>query len=264
MSFVAAAAIIGGSAVGAAALSRKGGGSSGGFQSPPESAEAIKARKKLLELAEGEPPEIPLRKIAPLPPITEERKLARETAKELILPQDIFQLPEVQGIIQEATQRGDILTNRLGRGLQAAGAFTATSGRDALGRVVTDVMKNLAASLAPFAAEERRRRTGLIPVLESLGLTEEERKRIFEQAGLTAEFEQEFAESEQLQTFTIPILQSIIGLQPAVQPVLPSQQPSFLSQIAPLLGPALGGALSTGGFLNPTPAAPSLPVPLLA
>lgn len=218
------------------------------FQTIPQTEEAKKARTRLSELAAGPPPAVPRRKIAPLPPITEERKLARTTAKELIQPQDFLSLPEVQGIIQESIEQGDLLANRLGRGLQAAGAFTSTPGRDVLGRAVTNVQKSLAASLAPFAAEERRRRTGLIPVLEGLGLTEEERARGVTQAEKDALFQQQLTESEQLQTFTIPLLQSIIGLQPGVLPIISGggAGPTSLEGLSGIIGPLLTSVLQSG------------------
>ena len=203
-----------------------------GFQPIPQTPEAEEARRRLFGLATGEPPEIPRREIAPLQPITEERTLARDTAKDLIQSQDFFSLPEVQGIIQEATDIGNLLVNRLGRGLQAAGSLTSTPGRDVLGRAVTSVQKSLAASLAPFAQEERARRERLIPTLETLGLTEEDRARLIEQAGFDADFAKELAKSKQLETFTIPLLQSIIGLQPGVIPLIQGGGPSVLEQLS--------------------------------
>lgn len=216
------------------------------FLTVPQTPGAKKSRAELERLAFGEPPGVPRREIAPLPPVTEERELARTTAKELIQPQDIFALPEVQGIIQEARQTGNLLANRLSRMLQASGALTSTPGRDVLGRAVTDVQKSLAASLAPFASEERARRRGLIPTLESLGLTQEERERGISQAEFDALFQQQFTESQQLETFTIPLLKSIIGLQPGVVPTIPTEGASAISQLAPLIGPILGGVLSGG------------------
>ncbi len=216
-----------------------------GFQPIPQTPEAEEARKKLFELATGKPPDIPRREIAPLQPITEERMLARDTAKDLIQSQDFFSLPEVQGIIQEATDIGNLLVNRLGRGLQAAGSLTSTPGRDVLGRAVTSVQKSLAASLAPFAQEERARRERLIPTLETLGLTEEDRARLIEQAGFDADFAKELAKSKQLETFTIPLLQSIIGLQPGIIPLIQGGGPSVLeqlSQAASAAGPFIAAA----------------------
>jgi len=216
------------------------------FTPIPQSKQAEEARKRLYEMATGEPPSVPRQKVAPLPKMGEERELARETAKEMIQPQDIFSLPEVQGIIQEATVTGNLLTNRLGRMLQAAGSLTATTGRDVLGRAVTDVQKSLASSLAPFAMEERTRRREMIPLLESLGLTEEERERVLSQAELDAIFRQELTESQQLQTFIIPLLQSVIEQQPGVQPMITGGKPGLLSQLAPIIGPVLGAYMMGG------------------
>ncbi len=223
------------------------------FATLPQSEEAIEARRRLAELAAGPPPDVPRRGIAPLPARTAERDLARTTATELAQPIDIFSLPEVQGIIQRVTQSGDLLANRLGRALQASGNITSTSGRDVLGRAVSDVQGTLAASLAPFASEERRRRAGLIPVLERLGLTDELRQMGFTQAELDALFQQETTESQQLQTFTIPLLRSLISDQPGIQPFITggAGQGTFES-LSGIIGPLLGSILtgSSGGLLG--------------
>lgn len=246
------AVIAGGAMLGSSLISKGGGG---GIQTIPQTKEADEARKRILALAKGEPPDIPKREIAPLQPMTEERQLARETAKGALVPTeqgDFLSLPEVQGIIMEATQKGNLLANRLGRMLQASGSLTSTPGRDVLGRAVTDVQKNLASSLAPFASEqrgrafaERGRIQNLIPVLEGLGLTEELRKRGFTQEQLDALFSQEYETSKQLETFTIPLLQSIIGSQPGAM-VMP-QQPSFLSENQALIGQILSAVLTGSG-----------------
>lgn len=281
MSFVGAAV-----GIGTALISSKisggggGGGSSVSFKQTPQTPEAIEARRLLFDIvtrevpsdgtgeqrpagfwenvlkaATGgeettrvlrEPPEVPLRGVAPVEPIGEERKVARETALELVQPQDFFALPEVQGIITEARESGNLLTNRLGRMLQASGNITSTTGRDVLGRAVTDVQKKLAASLAPFAAEERLRRERLIPELERLGLTEELRKQGFTQAQLDALFQKETTEAGQLESFTIPLLQSIISLQPDIQPIIRGEGASTFSQLSPLIGDALTAILRGG------------------
>ncbi len=247
MSWIAAALIGGGAMVASSAISRGGGGGSVKMQEIPETEEAIAARKRLLQMATGPVPEIPQRGVAPLPEMGEERKLARTTAKEMIQPQDIFSLPEVQGIIQEANVTGNLLANRIGRALQASGNLTSTTGRGILGRTVTEIQKSLAASLAPFAMEERGRRASMIPVLESLGLTEEERGRGVTQAQFDAIYEREATEAQLPMTFTAPLLQSIIGSQPGVLPIIQGQQPSAISQYAPLIGPLLTAAMAGGG-----------------
>ena len=235
-----------GAVVGGVAGGVIGGGSKASKQSfatVPQTEQAQIARSELFGLATGELPEVPLRGVAKLPPVTEERRLARSTAKELIQPQDFLSLPEVQAIIFEATEKGDLLTNRISRALQATGTITSTPGRDILGRAVTDVQKSITSSLAPFAAEERARRERLIPTLEALGITDEELSRATTQAELDALFNQKITELN-LQTGLRPrLLESVIGLQPAVQPIIEGAQPSSITEFAPLIGPLLGELL---------------------
>lgn len=214
-----------------------------GFTPIPQTPEATESRKRLFELAKGEPPEVPRQQIAPLPPVTEERETARATAKELVQPQDFMSLPEVQAIIGEAKTTGNILANRVGRMLKSAGALTSTPGRDILGRTVKQVEQGITSQLAPFAMEDRARRERMIPILEQLGLTEEERERAISQAELSAIFQQELTESQQLETFTIPLLKSIINLQPGVQPTVEKEGLSTASSIGKALMPVLSTAL---------------------
>lgn len=294
MSFVGAAVGIG-TAVVASKISGSGGGGGGSvsYSRPPETKEVTEARRLLFDLAtrevpiepgtEGqeltgiwgsalkaakageptttrvirEPPEVPLRGVAPVEPMGEEREAARETALDLIKPQDFFALPEVQGILLEAKESGNLLANRLGRMLQASGNITSTTGRDVLGRAVTDVQKKIAASLAPFAAEDRARRERLIPELERLGLTEELREQGFTQAQLDALFEKETIESRQLQEFTIPLLQSIITMQPDIQPIVRGEGTSTFSQLTPLIGETLKAILNRPATTKPPQSAPA-------
>lgn len=239
-----AVGLIGGAAI--TTFGSKGGGGGVTMQEVPETEEAIAARKRLLQMATGPVPEIPERGIAPLPEMGEERRLARTTAKEMIQPQDFFSLPEVQGIIQEANVTGNLLANRIGRALQASGNLTSTTGRGVLGRTVTEIQKSLAASLAPFAMEERGRRASMIPILESLGLTEEERGRGVEQARFDARYEREATEAQLPMTYTAPLLQSIIGSQPSVLPIIQGQRPSAITQYESLIGPLMNAAIKSG------------------
>jgi len=251
-------AVIGGAAGGFAGGGGDGGSAKVSFATIPQSKEAIEARKRISTFAFGEPPDVPRRGIAPVGPIGEERKVARETALELIKPQDFFALPEVQGILLEARESGDLLANRLGRMLQASGNITSTTGRDVLGRAVTDVQKKIASSLAPFAAEDRARRERLIPQLETLGLTEELRKQGVTQAQLDALFQQRTTESRQLETFTIPLLEKILGLQPGILPIIEGQGTSSITEFSPLIGPLLKAVLSRGSSGKTTKTAPQI------
>lgn len=258
MSFIVVAGIAAAGTAGAIGaqklLGGGGGGGSVGFAEVPETEEAKAARKRLFELATGPKPVIPLRGIAELPPQTEERQLARTTAKELVQPQDFLSLPEVQGIISETKAQGDLLVNRLGRMLQSAGALTSTPGRDILGRAVSDIQKSLAAQLSPFAAEERRRRADLIPVLESLGLTEEERARGVSQAKLDALFSKLSTEAELPLTFEAELLKAVLGSQPGVQPFIKGQPSGGLGGAEDIIASILSASL------RPKPAGVNIPL----
>jgi hypothetical protein len=180
----------------------------------PQTKEATWARKKIKEIAEGPMPDVPLRGVADVQPLGEERTLARDTAKSMAQPQDIFSLPEVQGIIQKTMEEGNLMANRLGRALQSSGSFVTTSGRDVMGRAVSSVQGNLAAALAPFASQERDRRMQTIPLLEALGGGREQEVRSTEQAKLDAIFGKETTEAGQVQSFLLPILQMLISNEP--------------------------------------------------
>ena len=48
-------------------------------------------------------------------------------------------------------------------------------------------------------------------------------------------------------TIKAPLLQSVIGSQPAVQPIIQGQQPSAISQYSSLIGPMLSAAMTGWG-----------------
>ena len=231
------------------------------FLQAPEFEEAKRARARLEEISNKPLPAIPLQGIADVPKPTQETQLARGAAKDLLAPteqQDIFSLPEVQGIIFEATQRGDLLANRLGRGLQKTGGASSTTGRDVLGRVSTDVSKQLAASLAPFAESQRnrafadvQRRQNLIPLLAQMGLTQEQREQATEQLKLSAKFAQELGISQQEINQLIPQLRFLANLKPQSQVITDVGRSGLIEQagaIAPIFAGYATGAAGGGGF----------------
>lgn len=212
----------------------------------PQSEQAEEARKRLYEKATSRPPEVPLAGVAPPTEMGEERETARATAMEMIQPQELFDLPEVQGILDRTIKEGNLIANRLGRSLQNTGNFTSTTGRDVLGRTVQDVESNLSATLAPFAMQHRQMRANLIPVLEQLGITEEEQKRLYNQDLLNAIYQKEIGELNLESSYTIPLLQSVIENQPEYMSYVKQGKPSILSQVAPIIGMALGGYMMGG------------------
>ncbi|MHC4301333.1 MAG: hypothetical protein ACYS7Y_29035 [Planctomycetota bacterium] len=212
----------------------------------PQSEEAKYAREELMKIAKDGPPDVPLRQIADIPEMGAERTLAREKATEIAGGTDIMSLPEVQGIIHEVQQAGNLLTNRLGRAMQKSGNFTSTPGRDVLGRAVTDVQKSLAASLAPFASEERRRQASMIPLLEQLGLTEETMFMGHDQSVKDASYNKAVAESNQTQNFMIPLLRSFIADQPSSQLATEPGRMGIIEQVST----GMNFASKLGGFMS--------------
>lgn len=204
------------------------------FRQLPETDQAKLARTGLFELATGDLPDIPRRGIARAKPIP-----FKEGEQE-----DFWSMPEVQGIIMEAVQKGDLLANRIGRALQATGNMASSPGRDVLGRAVTDVQKSLTASLAPFAEAQRGRAFTERTQERNWRLQQELLAMGFSQDELNALFQQETTEAMLPYTLRAPMLQSIIGAQPGVMPVIQGQQPSTISQIAPLIGELMSSVLN--------------------
>lgn len=212
------------------------------FIKPEEEKAAKDARAKLVAKTETGLLPTPLRGVAEVAAPTAESKLARSTATDLAKPREQFDFassPEVQGIIQQTVEEGNLLANRIGRSLQKSGGFQATTGRDILGRTVKEVEGNIAANLAQFAEAERgrdfadkSRRLNVVSVLERLGLTEETREQQTEQDKLNAIFSQESGELSQEQQL-IALLQNIIQLDPSRNAQLTVQEarPGLIEQI---------------------------------
>ena len=238
------------------------GGAAGGFLGggDPERAkvqfaqagETEQASAARAELFATELPELPTRKIAPARELTEGQKTARTAATD-ILQEDFLSAPDVQALIQETIAQGNLLTNRVGRALQASGNITSTPGRDVLGRTVKQIEQSIVARLSPFAESARGRKLEAAKLLEGLEISDVERERIIQQA----EFDADFAQKLQtvLQPFTLrkPLLESIIGLQPAQQPIITGGGASDpLGGFGDIIGPLLSNILKGGGNSGPS------------
>jgi hypothetical protein len=216
------------------------------FQVAPQSEEAKFARDELMKIYKQGVPDVPLQGTAQLQPMGEERIMARDTAMEFAEGKDIMDLPEVQGIIHTTVQQGNLMANRLGRAMQKSGNFTSTPGRDVLGRAVSDVQKELAGRLAPFGNAERQRQAAMIPLLEKLGLTEETMTMGVEQKEMDAAFNKAVAESNQTQSFLIPLLRSFISDQPSSQLAIDPGRMGLIDQVT-VGGKFLGDASKAFG-----------------
>ena len=218
-----------------------GGGDEQKFAIPPEDAISRRSRERLEAISKEQPRDVPRLGIAEISKPTEETRLGKETLKGLLQPTeqpDLLSLPDVQAAIFEATERGNLLANRLGRGLRKVGGDTGTPGRDILGRVSTDVSKSITASLAPIIEGQRnrafadvQRRGQIAELVTNIGRTDEERDRIVRQLNLNALFDQQTTQSRQKLDELIPILTFLADSGPQALPFVQGAKPGIIEQI---------------------------------
>lgn len=221
-----------------------GGGDEQKFAIPLEDKIAKAARQRIEGITKEAPRDVPLRGIAPISGQTAESKAGRSTLTGLLEPTetpDLLSLPDVQALIFEATERGNLLANRLGRTLQRSGNISSTTGRDVLGRAATDVSKSITASIAPIIESQRnrafadtQRRGEVANLLQNIGQTDEERERIVKQLGLDALFNQQTTQSRQKIDELIPLLQFLAQSGPQAVPFVQAGKPGILEQVGAL------------------------------
>ena len=159
-------------------------------------------------------------------------------------PTDVTQLPEIQAIINEVVNEGNLIANRIGRGLRLSGNLSGTAGRDILGRSVTDIQQALTSTLAPFAAGERGRKLSALEILENITRAGQsdvinriqvagqagQTPRQIEQAKKDADFNARLQELLFPTQNLLPVAQSILGNEPGL--IVSGGGPSVFSQIA--------------------------------
>jgi hypothetical protein len=101
---------------------------------------------------------------------------ATQTYKDIAAPGDILERPEVRGMISKTTEEGNLMLNRIGRGMVTRGAFGSTAGRDILGRGVTSIQERIAAAMSEYLNAAENRRLGAAAGLERTGLAKETTK----------------------------------------------------------------------------------------
>lgn len=195
-------------------------------------------------------------------PESEQRKFVESQVRDFATEKDITKMPEYESVINRIVDEGNLIANRLSRGLRMTGnaPTQAGAGRDMLGRSVGETQERLMAVLAPYASQERGRRFGALETLEGLETGKEQ--RMLQKAGVASEAGQAVrsldqavmdalytAQQQELthQWQTVPnILQSIIqgGGQLAT---VTGGEPSTFSQLLPLAGPILTSILQGGG-----------------
>lgn len=234
------------------------------------------AMDELLKLGKAPAPSQPLRGTAELSPlelqaqqmvtdwigapVPETRRVAtEETLKTATQPVDITKLPEYQGMLDQIIEEGNLMANRLGRGLQTRGMWTSEPARDILGRSVTGTQKRMVGALAPFAESERQRRFAATSMLEQLtqGAESTLTKKIglaggigalprqIQQQVYDALFDKRIREIAFKYQIQPEILKSILG--GSVGHVTGGEPSMFSQIISPLTGAGSGGGFTGGG-----------------
>ena len=252
----------------------------------PETAAAGTARDFLENLILAGSPDFPVQQIADLSELEQiaialatdfanagvpaDRQFTIDELTRIITgPTDITQLPEIEALINEVVNEGNLIANRLGRGLRLSGNLSSSGGRDTLGRSVTDTQQALLSGLAPFAAGERGRRLSALDLLENITRANQsdvinriqvagqagQVPRQIEQAGFDAEFSAQLQELLFPTTNLLPVAQTILGNEPGL--IVSGGGPSVFSQIAsgfsgaPLSFPAPTATQSPGASPSP-------------
>lgn len=227
----------------------------------PETPAAGEAREFLRGQISAGTPDFPVRQIADLSDLEQtaislatefanagvpaDRRLTIDELTRIITgPTDVTKLPEVQAIINEVINEGNLIANRVGRGLRLSGNLSSSSGRDVLGRTVTDIMQALTSTLGGFAEGERGRKLSALELLENITRAGQSdvinRIQTASQAGQTPrQIEQsklDATTTARLQEILfptgnlLPVAQTILGNEPGI--VLSGGGPSIFSQIA--------------------------------
>lgn len=236
----------------------------------PEPAEVGESRRFQADLLRAGTPDIPTRGIADLSDLerigislatdfanaglSPERQISIDEAVKLATAStDISGQADVQAILKTVLDEGNLIANRVGRGLQLTGNATSTTGRDVLGRTVADIEANALTALSPLLESARNRKLSAVSLLDSItrGGEASELNRInvatgvgalprgIEQARETATFEQRLREALFPTQNLGPIAAQLSQNKPDL--VVSGGDPSIFSQVA---GPAaqLGSA----------------------
>lgn len=246
------------------------GGSSGSTLELPS--QYKKAMKELLKRGKADV-EFPTQEIEPLSelerlgidigkkfatsPISPDINLATQTYTGLAGRPDILKRPEVRGMISKATEEGNLMLNRLGRGMVKRGAFGSTPGRDILGRGVTSIQERIAFALSEYLNQAENRRLAAAGGLERTGLAKEttQLKKIgtaVDLGSLTRSIQQQIKDAQyrklisdiEMEYVTQPnILASVMS--GSVGQVT-GGEPSMFAQASPLIGQLLTAGIMQG------------------
>ena len=183
--------------------------------------------------------------------------LASDIYKDIAAPGDILKRPEVRGMVSKATEEGNLMLNRLGRGMVMKGSFGSTPGRDILGRGVTAIQERIATALSEYLNAAENRKLGAAAGLERTGLARETTKlkkvgtamdlgsltRSIQQAIQSAKFQKAVSDIEMKYVTQPQTLASVMGQSTGV---VTGGEPSMFAQASPLIGSLLSAAIMSG------------------
>lgn len=183
---------------------------------------------------------------------------ASQTYRDIAAPGDILDRPEVRGITAKATEEGNLMLNRLGRGMVTQGNFGSNTGRDVLGRGVTAIQERIAGALSEYLNAAENRRMGAAGGLERTGAAKETSKlkkigTAVDLGSLTRSISQQIEDAQYGKAMndinfrfnTQPqILSSIMGNSVGS---VEGGEPSMFAQASPLIGSLLTAAINAGG-----------------
>jgi len=190
-------------------------------------------------------------------PTSPDLDLATRTYTDLAAPGDILERPEVKGMMSKATEEGNLMLNRMGRGMVMKGSFGSTPGRDQLGRGITSIQERIANALSEYLNAAENRRMGAAAGLERTGLAKEttQLKKIgtaVDLGSLTRSIQQQIKDAQfnkliseiKMRYETQPAaLASIMGNTVGTKE---GGEPSMFAQAQPLISSLLSAAIMSG------------------
>lgn len=183
---------------------------------------------------------------------------ATQTYRDIAAPGDILERPEVRGMIGKATEEGNLMLNRMGRGMVMKGTFGSTPGRDILGRGITSIQERIANALSEYLNAAENRKLYAAGGLERTGLAKETTQlkkigtavdlgsltRSIQQSIKDAQFNKLISEIKMRYETQPQMLSSVTG---SAVGFIKGGEPSEFSQITGAIAPLLGAAIMSGG-----------------
>lgn len=224
-------------------------------------AEAKSADQWMAELLKSDNPEIPTEQIAGM---SDAEKLAQElvmgygskeaegldTLRSMAGASDnVLDDPTITALMDVIGKRGDQTANRLNRSLMLRGG-TGGAGRDMLGRSVSDTQNEMLSTLAPYASQAKDRKMNAAQLLASLG--ESSTLNRLNALSTTGSLPRTLQQMQNAASYNQTMNQILFDYQQKApiastlsnsQPLTMVQTPSMFSQVAPLLGTAVGAAV---------------------